>query len=120
MYIINIHIHCHVLLFLHVLASPSLRSPKITNTFTPRVIAVEHRRARARAHRAHRDVTHGHRRLTRANASVSVHLGVKTGRLLSASVIPAVAYTTAHPTTAMPEKKGHARGTSRTSAVKKL
>lgn len=39
---------------------------------------------------------------------------------LSASVIPAVAYTTAHPTTAMPEKKGHARGTSRASAVKKL
>ena len=34
--------------------------------------------ARARAHRAHRDVTHGHRRLTRANASVSVHPGVKT------------------------------------------
>ena len=117
MYIINIHIHCHVHYFYN---SRSLRSPKITNTFIPHVIAVERRRARARSPRAPR----------RHSRSPTSHSRERVGQcppgcknldaFLSASVIPAVAYTTAHPTTAMPEKKGHARGTSRTSAVKKL
>lgn len=38
---------------------------------------------------------------------------------LSASVIPAVVYTTAHPTTPIPVKNGHALGISRTSPLKK-
>lgn len=37
---------------------------------------------------------------------------------LSASVIPAVVYTTAHPTMPIPVKNGHALGISRTSPLK--